>query len=112
MNIFQKVLNCNNKLFVIGDKDLPESMDHDAAVLACMNMGRGWRLPTVDELKAMKEQLFLKNIGGLASNRLYWSNEKKDSWNGWLFKMEDKWQYDSLIFHKFWVRPVKDLSKV
>ena len=50
------------------------------AVEVCKKLGKGWRLPTKDELNFLYENK--GEIGGFANN-LYWSSTEYDNCNAW-----------------------------
>jgi hypothetical protein len=55
--------------------DFPDSMNWDDAVKACAALGKGWRLPTRDELNTVYQNR--KKIGNF-SNYIYWSTAEDD----------------------------------
>ena len=52
-------------------------MDWEQAKKACAELGSGWRLPTLDELKAMYKELHRKGKGNFRAGP-YWSGT--DHW--------------------------------
>ena len=50
------------------------------AVEVCKKLGKGWRLPTKDELNFLYENK--EEIGGFANN-FYWSSTEVDNFNAW-----------------------------
>ena len=55
-------------------------MSWHKAIVACKNLGPGWRLPTKDELNMLYKNK--EEIGGFAIN-FYWSSTEYDSVNAW-----------------------------
>ena len=62
--------------FEVAQHDFPEAMTWDNAKAACAKLGKGWRLPTENELNVMYKNK--KKIGGFASN-IYWSSKEYDN---------------------------------
>lgn len=64
-------------------RDLGE-MDWFQAVVACSNLGNGWRLPTKQELHAMYVNLYKRGIGNFTDD-YYWSSsdlgDEDDVWD-------------------------------
>jgi hypothetical protein len=60
--------------------DSQGKMDWDSAVVACSNLGAGWRLPTTDELTVALTDQFINsgnNPGGFLDNpSVYWTNNE------------------------------------
>lgn len=67
----------------VANQDLKDEMDWLDAQEACENIGPGWRLPTIDECKAIYHQLHKKGIGDLNTG-LYWSSTKH-SYSDWKY---------------------------
>lgn len=55
----------------VAEKDFPIEMNWEDAKKECENLGKGWRLPTKDELNILYQNK--DNIGGFA-NYYYWSS--------------------------------------
>ena len=72
-SIIGKSINLDN--LVVAQHVFTEGMSWDAAKRACKKLGRGWRLPTKDELNVLYENK--DKIGGF-SNSLYWSSTEHD----------------------------------
>ena len=45
---------------------------------ACEELGEGWRLPTIDELQAIHEQLHEEGKGNF-KDEIYWSSTEDDA---------------------------------
>ncbi len=65
-------------------KDFLAEKNWKEAVEACEKLGNGWRLPTIEELEAMYEQLHLKEKGNLKP-AYYWSITEYGDENAWIF---------------------------
>jgi len=63
----------------VAKEDLPSKMDYPEAMEACKELGNGWRLPNLEELKAMYEQLYKKGKGNF-DNFWYWSSTPNGEW--------------------------------
>lgn len=57
----------------VANQDFFDEMTWNVAKKACSELGSGWRLPTIEELKAMYEQLHRKGQGNFKSTG-YWSS--------------------------------------
>ena len=67
--------------FEVAQYDFEEEMTWDNAKAACAKLGKGWRLPTKDELNVMYKNK--DRIGGFADN-YYWSSTELEvnfAWN-------------------------------
>jgi hypothetical protein len=60
----------------IAGSDFPQQMIWEQAKAACEDLGKGWRLPTIEELN----DIYLKkdSIGGFTNN-LYWTSLEVDT---------------------------------
>jgi hypothetical protein len=61
------------KTIEVAKKDFPKPMNWGAAKKACKNLGNGWRLPSIEELTAIDEQLYQKGKGKFSESP-YWSS--------------------------------------
>ncbi len=61
----------------VADKDFPNEMNWDDAMIACASLGDGWRLPSIEELEAMHEQLHMVDMGNFKTNNCYWSSSEE-----------------------------------
>jgi hypothetical protein len=66
------------KNLIIAQNDFAEPMIWEAATEVCKNLGEGWRLPDIDELKYLYTN---KNLIGGFSNGIYWSSSESDRGN-------------------------------
>jgi hypothetical protein len=66
------------KNLIIAQNDFAEPMIWEAATEVCKNLGEGWRLPDIDELKYLYTN---KNLIGGFSNGIYWSSSESDKGN-------------------------------
>jgi len=101
----------------VAKKDFPNEMNWWDAMAACQNLlpfqGNGWRLPSIEELKAMYEQLHTKGKGNF-QNKWYWSSLEINSENAWYFNFEsgEASNYYEMYGSKYWpyhVRAVRTL---
>ena len=56
----------------VSENDFPDKMTWDQAKSACKELGKGWRLPSDKELRAMGEQLHKQGKGNF-KDEAYWS---------------------------------------
>lgn len=83
-------MNINSKHILLEDRKSVNGLEvshnlgimnwHEAKI-ACKNLGKGWRLPTKDELNMLYKNK--KEIGSFV-NGIYWSSTEDD--NGYLWK--------------------------
>jgi hypothetical protein len=71
----------------IANKDFSSQMNWYDAIDACEKLGSGWRLPTLEELKAMYEELHKKGQGNL--KYAYWSSTEGSNSLAWAFPFDD-----------------------
>ena len=58
--------------FEVAQHDFPKAMTWKDAKAACAKLGKGWRLPTKNELNVMYKNK--DKIGGFANDNFYWSS--------------------------------------
>lgn len=80
------LIKVKNKTILVAPKDFETAMNWEDAKIACQKLGPGWRLPNNEELEAIYNELYIKNIGNFyiqnrnlnESQSEYWSlNESK-----------------------------------
>ena len=64
----------------VAQYDFIEEMNWKDAKAACAKLGKGWRLPTKDELNVL--YIYKDKIGGFASN-YYWSSTEDNNDTAW-----------------------------
>jgi hypothetical protein len=74
------------------------------AVELCKSFGKGWRLPTKDELNMFYEN---KEEFGVFANRHYWSSTEVDSYLAWYFYFNYGYAYNNNKFATAFVRAVR-----
>ena len=87
-SIIGESINLGN--LVVAQHVFPEGMSWDAAKRACKKLGRGWRLPTKDELNIMYQNK--DSIGGFA-NTFYWSSSELGNDDAWFQDFSGGVQY-------------------
>ena len=101
-------LNQNNKFIEVYYTDLPNLMNWEDAKDACVKLGEGWRLPSMEEFPLIHQEIYLKGKSTFKEGK-YWSAKVQDqiySW-GWNFykqKNNDNFWDKS---KELWVRPVR-----
>ena len=112
------VMPITGKKVKISLSDFPKIMCWEDANNACKSLGKGWRLPTKDELKEIYNSK--DEIGGF-QHKYYWSTseyaiDKYKYGKAWIqnFKHGYQFGYDfaNYGFHKLKVRLVKDVTFV
>lgn len=96
---------------LVARKDFDTRMSWTNAVNACKRLGEGWRLPSVDELKGMYNELFLERQGNFEAVG-YWSSERYYSYGAWWVNFNNyAEEYNQPIYAVSKVRAVKDLGE-
>jgi hypothetical protein len=76
--IIGKPIKIGNLL--VAENDFPDTMEWSDAKTACSELGKGWRLPTIEELRLL--YLNQKKVKNFTSNN-YWSSTKDN--RGWYY---------------------------
>ena len=79
-------------------------MSWHKAIVACKNLGPGWRLPTKDELNMLYKNK--EEIGGFASI-YYWSSTEHGSSNAWTQNFLNGNHFNYLKSNSYYVRAVR-----
>jgi hypothetical protein len=78
INIIGKPIKIGN--IEVAQYDFPKKMNWEDAKIFCTNLGKGWRLPTKEELNILYQNK--SAIGGFAEI-FYWSSTEDDAANAW-----------------------------
>ena len=76
--------------FYVAIKDFKTPMIWKQAIESCKELGKGWRLPNIDELEAIFLQLHKKKLGDF-KDKWYWSSTEhvdQSEPNAWIFKFD------------------------
>jgi hypothetical protein len=73
----------------VANQDFSDTMTWAEAKRSCSELGSGWRLPTIEELKAMYEQLHKRGSGNFLAGEYYWSNREEGNNRAWYFYFFD-----------------------
>jgi hypothetical protein len=79
-------------------------MSWHKAIVACKNLGPGWRLPTKDELNMLYKNK--EEIGGFATD-YYWSSAENGNTDAWLQGFASGSQYGNSKNFAYYVRAVR-----
>jgi hypothetical protein len=97
----------------VASEDIEGEMNWFQAVRACSNLGQGWRLPTIEELKVIYSDIYLKGKGNFLKDRIYWSSTEIDNELAWIFYMDIGKAFDIWVTSRKGntssVRPVRTL---
>ena len=85
----------------VAEKDFPNTMNWEDAKKACENLGRGWRLPTKDELNTL--YINKDKIGGFAYGYC-WSSTEYNSGRAWAQDFSNGKQY---YYYKYYLCNVR-----
>ena len=91
--------------FVVAQNDFPKEMFWEDAQKACVNLGSGWRLPTIDELDFMYTNKV--EICGFSDSDSYWSSTETSSTSAWRQNFNDGSQLDIHKLNPLTVRAVR-----
>jgi hypothetical protein len=83
-------------------------MTWEDAKRACSELGSGWRLPSIDELKAMHLQLYEKKQGSLKAAD-YWSSAEFDNDFSWHLYFRSGVAFFNEKYNTYYVRAVRSL---
>lgn len=90
--------------------DYNKLYDWNEAILECEKLGGGWRLPTVNEMSLINEQLYKKNIGHFEEKE-YWCSNYDDKEDALFFAFYASGDFSALPKHeKLKIRPVRKLN--
>lgn len=83
----------------------------DAAKSWCSNLGSGWRLPTLDELRVIYKVVEALNqvlaaVGDEIPRGLYWSSIERNSEDAWAVSMRGGDTYNDFKYLDYYVRAV------
>jgi len=78
----------------VADEDFPKSMSWDNALAAVAALGDGkWRLPTMEELRAIYQQLYVQDEGSFKT-AAYYTGVEVTAANAWA--MNFKWAMSTI----------------
>ena len=90
--------------FEVAQYDFPNGMNWKDAKAECAKLGKGWRLPTKDELNVMYK--YKDKIGGVAAN-FYWSSTETGNGSAWRQYFNTGVQYGCFKYFTSYVRAVR-----
>ena len=90
--------------FEVAQYDFEAEMNWDDAKLACAKLGKGWRLPTKNELNVMYKNK--DRIGGFADD-YYWSSTEYGSSHAWGQNVNAGYQLNYLKNVASYVRAIR-----
>jgi hypothetical protein len=91
----------------IWEEDLPLKMTKDDAEKACSQLGEGWRLPDLEEMEIIYDELFSENKGNFKSKGSYWISDLTPDDFLMSFDFFEGITQMSTESLKEWVRPVR-----
>ena len=108
---------------LVAERDFETVMNWGSAKKACQDLGNGWRLPSMDELLSMHEQLYKNGKGNFKTGKKllhedYWSSElfvssitgRVDNKHVYIFDFNGAVFNTSHIEEAAYVRAVRDLK--
>ena len=90
--------------FEVAQYYFEEKMTWEKAKAKCYRLGKGWRLPTTNELNVMYKNK--DKIGGFAAGA-YWSSKESDDFNAWAQIFDDGFQNYANKDYQGYVRAVR-----
>jgi hypothetical protein len=102
-NIIGKPFKIGN--IEVAQYDFPEEMNWEDAKIFCTNLGKGWRLPTIEELNYLYQNRVA--IGGF-TGKVYWSSteEAYSTSRGTSFS-ENEFSQASITWNPYSVRAIR-----
>ena len=100
--IIGKPIKIGNLL--VAENDFPDGMNWRGAQKACAKLGKGWRLPTKNELNVMYKNK--DRIGGFADD-YYWSSTEYGSSHAWGQNVNAGYQLNYLKNVASYVRAIR-----
>jgi hypothetical protein len=92
----------------VADEDFPKSMSWDNALAAVAALGDGkWRLPTMEELRAIYQQLYVQDEGSFKT-AAYYTGVEVTAANAWAMNFEMGNVYNCFKGNTLNVRVVRD----
>jgi hypothetical protein len=108
----------NGEKIQIADSDLVNHLNWQMAVNECKNLGNGWRLPTIDEIKLIPYNEMAKNDSLKVLHNSYWTSsetEKNDfnvSPNALKYNFGRGMQFNASKDQLHLVRPIRTIQIV
>jgi hypothetical protein len=105
---YQRIIGTPIKIgnLEIAQYDFPERMNVENSKEACYALGKGWRLPTKDELNTM--YINRVKIGGFAlNNNSYWSSTEVDKDHAWAQTFIEGVQFSYENYYDMEIRAVR-----
>jgi len=93
----------------VAKEDFPSEMSWNNAMAECQNLGNGWRLPSIEELGAMYEQLHKQGKGNLKNGGRYWSSSEITANAAFDYNFEYGESYYTSKYSTIHVRAVRTL---
>ena len=96
----------------VANQDFTQTMTWEDAKRACNELGSGQRLPTIEELKAIHEQLYKKGHGNYFNVEWsHWSCTEYDDVDAWIFYFPNGIAYNAGEKQtKYYARAVRDFN--
>jgi hypothetical protein len=94
----------------VAESDFRITMDWSTAKKACRDLGFGWRLPNITELKLMYNELHKKGKGNFKSDFFYWSSTEDRTSRISIFSFRDEtvnFTFDMGVYPDLYVRAVR-----
>ena len=106
-NIIGKPIKIGN--LEIAQYDFPEQMNWEDAKIFCINLGKGWRLPTIEELNYLHKN---RRTSGSFTGNVYWSSteEAYSTSRGTSFS-QNEFSQASITWNPYYVRAVRALEQ-
>jgi formylglycine-generating enzyme required for sulfatase activity len=85
----ENVITGEKQSIIIAANDFPNKMNWADAKKACSSLGKGWRLPTIQELEIICKTMHKKGLGNFKKES-YWSSEENNIVKDSLKKLNNK----------------------
>lgn len=103
------IINEYNKKLLVADADMPDPGNWLMAQEVISTQYQGWRMPSIDELEIMYEQLHKNGKGNFIDSQ-YWSGTEESPQHVWYINFKDGHDSDALKIMGANVRLVADLQ--
>jgi len=78
----EQEINIDGQKLVLKHLEFDTPVDWHQAQKKCADLGEGWRLPTISELKMIYKELYQQ---GNFHSAIYWSGTATSSFRAWVF---------------------------
>ena len=101
--------SCSSRQVHVAEMDFEFQLSWSLARTECSRLGKGWRLPTKEELEVIYKELHIKGKGNFKDSE-YWSSMEGDLYESWVFDFnQGSAGYNETHNGSFYVRAVRSI---